>query len=341
MVFKSTHLQNPTEVTRIYNLTEPHTVKLSNVNLKDPTFRITTRTDVEDLIDSIRHLGLLHPPVLKKNSLGYIIISGFRRIAACRDLGWTEIPAKILDSSLDMLKCAKFAIAENAFQRPLNLIETSRALKLLADLIQDRKFLVESASGLGLPLSSGVVDKLEQLCQLPWSIQEGILADTISMPIALELGGFESDVGHSMVKLFNHLKVGLNKQRELILFLKEIAMREDTDIKNVLEERKIREILANSDLDRPQKSQKIRTYLRQRRFPSIVEAEENFAKLTKQLELGKEIKLTPPKDFEGTTYTLTLRFSSLNDLRKLKARLDRIIRNPILVKIFRSKSLSD
>jgi len=50
--------------------------------------------DIEALAGSIREIGLLHPVVVNSDGM---LIAGRRRIEACSFLGWTEIPATVLD----------------------------------------------------------------------------------------------------------------------------------------------------------------------------------------------------------------------------------------------------
>ncbi len=126
-------------------------IKLARVNLQDDTFRITTRTDINDLLESIRYDGLITPPLLIKKDFTFTIVSGFRRIAACQKLDWNEITARILKPDIGALDCLRLGIAENALQRSLNLIETSRCLQKLSLFIPNSRHLAESASSLGLP----------------------------------------------------------------------------------------------------------------------------------------------------------------------------------------------
>ena len=308
-------------------------VMLGKVDLADNTFRITTCTDLDKLVLSIQKLGLLHPPVLRYNPPGYAIICGFRRIAACLSLGWEKVSARILKENFGPFQLAQLAIADNASQRSLNLLETSRAVKLLTDVCTDQKQLQKTSQALGLPSIPSATAKVEKLCRLPLKIQDGILADTINMSMALELGGLDPQDAEGLVELFDQLKVGLNKQRELLLLLKEIAKREDITIQQVIAEQTLQKLLKNAELDRAVKRQKIRSYLRQRRFPSISRAEEKYAKLVKQLKLGNNIHLIAPKDFEGPTYMLTLRFDNHQELHNLQGKFEKIIHHPIFGKI--------
>lgn len=311
-----------------------HTILLSDINSEDQTFRITTRSDIKDLLGSIRQVGLTQPPLLMADSAGYTIVCGFRRIDACRNLGWTRVTAGVLSKAIDRFKAAQFSIADNAFQRSLNLVETSRALKLLDDFGPDDQQRREAGQALGLPTDRSIAPQIRKICRLPLAVQEGILANTINLAMALELGRLDPCCAKELAWLFEQLKVGLNKQRELLLLLEEIAERENISIQQVIAAKALQEILKNAETDRAVRRQKVRMYLRQRRFPAITKAESNYRKWVGQLKLGTHIDLIPPKDFEGETYSMTLRFNNRKELSDLKKRIEKIIRNPALGKIF-------
>ena len=311
------------------------TVSLTDIDTHDETYRITTCNQLEDLLVTISSLGLLHPPVLIENRFSYRVVCGFRRIAACRQLGWKSLSATVHVADQDRFQIARLAIADNSLQRPLNLIETSRALNLLADTSPGRQQLKMAARTLGLPVNPSVVSKVQQLCRLAIPIQQGILSDSINLAMALELGKMEDKDAEILVALFRRLKLGLNKQRELLLLVTEIAKREDTSIRGLINEQSLRDILQNADLDRAIQRQQIRSLLRQRRYPAITEAEANYQKQVRQLKLGKHIQLVPPRDFEGTTYAMTLHFQDRQELNDLNSRINRILEHPALDKILK------
>jgi len=309
------------------------TVPLSRINSQIETFRITTREDVAELLVSIQHDGLISPPLLTENNGSFTIVCGFRRVAACRKLGWHAISAGILEPDKGDLDCLRVAIADNAFQRPLNLIETSRALHKLAALTGAGNQLSEIATGLGLPANPAVIGKIRDLCLLPAPIQRSILDDTISLSMANELATLDSDSALAFTRLFDRLKLSLNKQKEIIMLITEISRRENIAGLQVLQDQKLREIIDSEDLDGGQKGRYVRAFLRQRRFPRIVSAEKKYDLHCKNLKLGSDIKLIPPKEFEGTAYTLNLNFSNLAHLKVLHKKLSQIIEHPSLKKI--------
>lgn len=270
-------------------------VPLDRINLQDDSFRITTRADIEELLISMRHEGLLNLPLVIRNDSAFIVVSGFRRIAAYQKLGHKKIDVRVLRPDQSALDCLRLAIADNAFQRPLNLIETSRSLQKLSAILNNNKQLIETASILCLPTNPSIIQKVKDLCLLPWPIQSAILDETISLSMAVELGSLETGNAIAFAQLFNQLKLSLNKQREIVTLVKEIAERDGIFIEQVMERKKIYKILSCKDLDRGQMGREIRSVIRQERFPRLVAAENIFEVYRKKLKLGNDIKLVPPK----------------------------------------------
>jgi len=308
-------------------------VDLSEIDLGDDAFRITTERQVDDLMHSINHVGILHHPLLLKKEATYTIICGFRRIEACRRLNWSELEAMILGPDTIRLKCIKYAITDNAFQRPLNLIEKSRSIGMLSDFFKDINSLSEELSLLGLFEHPSMIKKLKGICHLPELFQNSILSNTISLAMVLELAGMSEDDAKGFIKLFNTLKLSLNTQREIVTLIKEIAIREDKSILQIIEESHLNKILTDEDLDKNQRAHKIRIYLKQRRFPTIAVIEKSYEKYHQKLNLERGFKLIPPTNFESPTHTLQLSFNNMIQLKELKTAFEALMENPYLKKM--------
>ena len=134
-------------------------ISLADIDLKNEHFRITTRRDTDDLNASIHRFGLQTAPLVAPAEAGFIIVSGFRRVSACAGLGWDSIPVRVPRPYAGTYECALQAVAENSLQRPLNPIETSRALHLLEQHAPDGRIPPEEASALGLPSHPDVTSR--------------------------------------------------------------------------------------------------------------------------------------------------------------------------------------
>ncbi len=308
-------------------------VPLKLINQEDKTFQITAESSFEAVADSIARIGLLHSPVLLRADSGYQIISGFRRIMAYRALERNEIEARILEPDTDKKDCINIAIADNSMQRPLNPIEASRALVLLSSVYPENSDLCRAASFLRLPVNPSLVLKTLRLSFLGPEIQEGVISDIISMTMALELGKLDNASAIEMIRLFGNLKLGLNKQREILTIVKEIAFRERISVEDVLSSPEYQQILSNENWDRSKKTVQLRHCLKRRRYPSITKAELEFEKNLKTLKLGSRIKLVPPRDFEGTTFSFELNFSNINELKCHLSFLTELSSSPFLKNI--------
>lgn len=308
-------------------------VKLDQIESKDETYRITTDENTDVLVESIKHIGIVNPPLLIKDNSNYTIVCGFRRISACRRLGWSSMAARILHVKTKKLECAKYAIVDNAFQRPLNLVEISRSVNLLYGFLHETNHLGVEMAALGLPGNRSLIQKIKKICHLPMSLQNSILSNTLSLSMALELGSLEKETGKGFAELFANLKLSLSKQREILTLVKEIAHRDDASLLEVLNDNALQNILNNNHFDRNQKASKIRKYLKQRRFPIITKAEQAFDTHLKALNLKAGAQLIPPENFESTQYTLRFSFSSYDELQDHKSTFDAVIKNPSIQKL--------
>ncbi|MBU2621109.1 MAG: ParB/RepB/Spo0J family partition protein [Proteobacteria bacterium] len=315
-------------------------IHLSSVEIEDHTFRITTEENIETLSCSIRNAGLINHPIVIRKKSGYAVISGFRRIRSAINLGWTSISARTIEPDADRFECAKLAIADNSIQRSLNLIEISRCYKMLSGLCKE-KDLPAAASLLCLPDNPALAGKIIRLCDIPEQLQQYILSGSVSMAMALELVKPEYiGSGIQFAEIFDCLKLSLNKQREFLTLSFEIATREGISVLELINGFDFQNILSDEESDRNRKTNKIRQYLKSRRFPVIMKAEDNFRKNLRKLALTGGIKLIPPADFEGNTFIISMEFKTTSEFGELTACLNRLTNDPVLKEIV-SKNTSD
>lgn len=86
---------------------------------------------LEELADSIQTYGLLQPVVLRAQEKNgrFEIVAGHRRVAAARELGWTEIPA--IFRWVDDDEAFLLTIIENLQRSDLSAREEAAALEVL------------------------------------------------------------------------------------------------------------------------------------------------------------------------------------------------------------------
>ena len=310
-------------------------VRLSRIVTSEDAFRITTtRNDVDLLAAAITECGLINPPILLPTvNRRYVVVCGFRRIAACRYLGWEHVDARFLAAGTPRIQCALAAIVDNCSQRELNLIETARALKLLSANLSDDKDVAALAARAGLAVAAAILPKIRSLCDLPDFLQQGLIDGTLSLPMAERLRHLPAEDVQEVYDLFCELRAGLNVQREILDNALESARREGVQTRDILRSEGLLRLRKDAEIDRGRKTALIRKKLKARRYPALAAAEEAFSRRSSALGLRGDMKLVPPAGFEGTDYSLTLRFRSLDQLKDQKAAIDRLIDGGILKEI--------
>ena len=298
---------------------------ITAIDATDFTYRITTEDDVTALTASIGRVGLLCPPILAPAGGRWRVVCGFRRLAACRCLNWSHLDARRVPEPVDPWRCALWAVAENAAQRALNPVETGRALRLIRRNAPCEKERREALAVLGLPDNHKAEKRFSDLCDFPGGLQRAVARGEVALPTAAALGQMAPEVAETLASLFVALRFGLNKQREVVELLEEIARRERRSLAEVLDEPDLAALLGDANGDRALKGQRLRAALRRRRFPALTAAERRFEVLRRRLPLTPEAQLLAPAGFEGRHYQLTLSFSSRAELARHRATLDDLL----------------
>jgi len=312
------------------------TVPISKIDITDDTCHLGLSVDSTRLVSSIEAVGLINPPILKhRQEQKYQIVCGFRRVMACKTLGWDEIESRVLSGGLADFDLLKLAVLDNRSHRRLHVVEQARGIKKLSPHVppQDRLRLLSSL--LGFPENKKVFEKVEALSRLPGPIQRGVIEETISFEAAVCLARLSHEDALSCFDVLKPLKLSQNKQTEIITWVQEIAIREDIQPEEVVRSEGVMTILEQPDLNRNERSSKLRACLKKRRFPELTLAEEKFSGEAKALKLDEHIHLTPSPHFEGGPCSLRMTFKTFEDFNECLKALTDMAKNPALKRLLK------
>jgi ParB family transcriptional regulator, chromosome partitioning protein len=316
-------------------------VRLDRINTGNTQFRISTGAASAELVASIGQVGLINPPILKEEIDGYNIVSGFKRIEACRQLKMAEVFARILDAGLEMDRCIQIAIADNSSHRALNIIEQSRAVELLSGYHAGLGQLVSAAESAGLSINPDMAAKLRKLAVMNDLLKTGLLNGAIALPVALQLHDMDDPAFcGTLAQLLIELGLSLNRQREICEWIVAICRRDGMTAAQLLSINAIKSRLQNGDLDRRQKAQAIRNELKKIRYPNMVRFERRFSDIVEKLNLPKGTWLTAPQHFESPIYSLKLDFQCGQDLADKVTEIENLAQSKLLDTLWRDREIS-
>jgi ParB family chromosome partitioning protein len=127
-----------------------------------------------ELAASIKEVGILQPPVVRKTHNGYELIMGERRTRAAQLAGLTKIPVIVRETTDNEL--LREALLENIHRSELNALEEGSAYQ---NLINDFNYTHEELAQRVGKSRSAITNTL-RLLQLPASVQRRIAAGTLT-----------------------------------------------------------------------------------------------------------------------------------------------------------------
>lgn len=162
-------------------------VKISLVplaSIEPPSLQLRDSLDpqrLQDLADSMRRVGLLQPIRVRRNADRYQIVAGHRRYLAAQQLGWTAIPALIVD--VDDTRAIAESLHENLWREPLTPLEEAA---LCDHLHSDLQWDVDRIAAALHHSPQWVRDRLS-LLELPPDCAEALHAGVVSIAVARTL----------------------------------------------------------------------------------------------------------------------------------------------------------
>jgi ParB family chromosome partitioning protein len=92
--------------------------------------------DIEVLQSSIEKVGLINPVMIDENNH---LIAGYRRLTACKNLGWTEIEVTVVQLNGDLIKMLDVEIAENFFRKDFTPDEILATEKRRQEILEQQR----------------------------------------------------------------------------------------------------------------------------------------------------------------------------------------------------------
>lgn len=311
-------------------------ISLCDIESKKREFEINYLPDMALLKDSIEKSGILQPIrvqcIAGDESRRFQIISGFRRYDCALKLKLSQIPAIVENASLDPLSVFASVIEENLFTRPFNVIEKGMILKKLRDdLGMSREEIVETAfPRLGLESCEKIYRFYEDIFQIDTAIQVVMVRNHYPVHLIEDFLRFNSQEQQEFIPYLEALNFSVSALKEFLIWCHEIILRDRCLLKTFLRQDSLRGILEDGAMDRSQKLQKIRDYLKGQRYPRLMGLEMTFSDLKKELGLP----LKAPSFFEDDKLEISFSFRDRKELASWIHKINVAVNRQELEKIF-------
>lgn len=295
---------------------------LDQIFLEDERFRISYYFSLERMILSLRSVGLINPPLVCFRDNHFILVSGWKRVLACQEISLSPIPVYVSEEE-DELKTFLLAFYENWALREFNLIEKAEILSKLKKLGEpEEKIIRDFLPLLNIPSTLGHLDAFLSLSRFKPELKKLIVEKNMPFPSAQLLSEFKPRVRELLLPLL--IPLGQNKQKEILEDLQEISRKSDIPAEKLLTSKEIQEALKSESLSPLQKSDKIRLFLKRKRYPSLSSMKDSFDSLLERIEWPKEISVKPSPFFEGEDVSVSFTFRNNVEFQEHLRRLQKL-----------------
>jgi hypothetical protein len=304
----------------------PILLQLSELDENPGPYCMSFGFDLAPLIQSIKEVGLINPPLILRNREGRAeVVAGYRRILALKSLQREEIRCMDLTSAgLDPLKLLLLNLYDNLATREFNEVEKAMILKRLIPHISKEKIVERYMALLNLPSREEILDFYLRLEGLAPAIRHSLVERRVSIQAIKPLMEMDCDSRSGIFGCISKLQLNFNQQIQFIDYITDISIKEQKEIKEILKEDLISGLLDNEKLNNPQKARRLLGLLKSLRFPALTRSEEAFRKKISTLNLPKGLRIDHPPFFEGEGYTLEIRFKEGRELREKINALSRL-----------------
>jgi hypothetical protein len=311
-------------------------IDLSSKSYNRYLFRYGRNSDVVE--DSIRKVGLINPPILKKNpdtEETYSVICGYQRILACKKLGQVSIDARVIDGLNDE-ETLLLVLHDNLASRGFNEIEKGIVLKKFLDIgYSYDRLAAEITLLLEIPPNKNIIEKYLSVLRLDNEIKHSIARSELELERAfllITLDDAEREVVYRF--LFKESITNTNEAKEAIRNLLDLKLIKKIEMEELLLSDEISHIISDNKSNKRQKGEKLCSLIKSMRYPSIRMKEDEFDKSCRELKLDNDVRVNHSRYFEGDEIRITLKAFNEEKLGNNLERLLLNIRNGMFKKLF-------
>lgn len=289
---------------------------------KDFIYSFSFPDEVNLLSDSIRKFGVLDPIIVERDTMQ--VISGKKRILACKKIGKTDVPAIMVSKEEDMSRYLEKNLHITVSERGLNFIEKCniinklRKLDLSEEELYGRFFYI-----LNLPVRKDIFDLSKWINSLNYSSKSFIVNRDIRIEVlqkAKRLGGD----GKSILTFLSQTGFGNNKCKSFINDFSDLTRDSNISFDELIGCDELRDVVPDEKNADFQKGKSVKEMIYKLKYPVLNHYREQFIGLLHDCKLEKPLFVdkTNIMNMETDFLDFKLRIHNIDDIEKCIALLN-------------------
>jgi ParB family chromosome partitioning protein len=287
-------------------------------DLGDTRYLVPCFDDPAPLVQSIRSVGILQPPVLQEKPGGGLIpVLGRRRLHAAREAAVPKVEARIIAAEMPEGEGFALAFWDNVVHRIQDPASRAVVVKRLLELFPRETVAAEFLPVLGIAPLGPRLERLAAIGRLETPVLELLAANGIQEKTAAILAGMNQDDRGCTMELLDSLKVNANKNAEIASNLYDVAIMRGKSVAEMLEMPEAKEILDDRERSAQERAQLFRQLLRSWKFPELVEREAEFRSWAQGLPQNDSVRIHPEVSFESDRCVIEVESKAREDVERI------------------------
>lgn len=308
-------------------------ISLNDVDHKDERFRFSYHFDLDMFLLSIEKIGLANPLAVVNRAGHIVLVTGWKRFFACRELCLSPLPVIVIEED-DDFRLFFFSLYENITHREFDLLEKAEILHKLRTYIHDEREIVkEYLPLLKIPATLSYLDLYMKISRLDARWKRVIYEKKMSLSSLEVLLEFDADEREHLLSLI--FPLGQNKQRQILEDLIHISKKKAVSPGDILNSNKVRSIVQSEKLSPLQKAEEVRSLLKKERYPYLSAMKESFDTSMKKAHLSKEVIVDSGSFFEDGEFTISFNLNDEQEFRKKLVKLQKLASDKDFFSLFK------
>jgi len=312
-------------------------ISIEEINLGDERFRISEDLDSAPVLESLREIGQLNPVLVLDGGARKIIVCGFRRIRALRELGIAQVSVRILPGqSPDPVRAYRMALWDNLAVRQLNPLEKARFLYGLQKnfSVADDTLTKVYLPLLGLNPAENVLDSYLRLHAIGPALRKCLLDCRLTLGSVEAVSEMPPPVQNRIASLMGKIRLSASLQRKFLGVLQDLAAVSGEELDVPVRSPEVLEIIGDSRLSPFQRGEKVYQFLYNLRNPRLSRALARFLAKKKSLCLPGSIRISAHPFFEEPGVRVEFDAPDVERFRDLTSALEKAAHQPDLMDLF-------
>jgi len=273
------------------------------------------------LMDSIRSGGICTPLRLVRRGEAYRMLSGFRRLAAAREIGLRTVPGIVHAEEQNTTALFRDVLLENRSQGSFTLVEKARVLRILDGLgIDPERVRSDFLPILGVADQGHVLRDLRRVLDFSPAAQAYIEAYDVSLKQSDMFDGLTTKDQEAVLTALDALHVRSVELGTIVEMLRDISGREMLSMEEILRSDSVRSVLEGG-LSRNETLSRLKTVLFARQYPRLYGWNEDLKTLGKRLRFPEWVRFGWDRSLERPGMEMRVRLRSLRDVDEAVERL--------------------